>query len=446
MLTTKNGLVMVGALGVLAGLFGLFSLRPAQVETVPEEPSVDPTRVKFGWRDATVKRRIGFFNPVRDAAGPGPEVVANLEALGYLDGYERPTDATGVLIHDTERVQPGYNLYVSAHAPAAHLMDMSGEVVHRWERTYGEVCPGEGDDGPGQNHWRRAKLLENGDLLVVFDYYALVRLDKSSNPIWTLCGRYHHDVTWNSEGRVFALRTAPRSSRDGRSGAPAPDDLVEQISPEGDVLASTSLLDALEKSRFSDLLDGLRGRDELHTNTITLLEGPVVEGSRQFSAGQVLLSFRNLDALAVLDLESDEIVWATRGPWKAQHEPVLLENGSVLLFDNLGLGQSSRILEYDLATHTVGWSYPKTPSPSFFSAVCGSQQRLSNGNTLIVESTAGRAIEVTSEGEVVWEFRSAHRVKSKGKELVALIGNLYRVSPAAVESWLGRTDWTNWRP
>jgi hypothetical protein len=36
--------------------------------------------------------------------------------------------------------------------------------------------------------------------------------------------------------------------------------------------------------------------------------------------------------------------------------------------------------------------------------------RLPNGNTLIVESDAGRAFEVTAEGEIVWEFLNPDRM------------------------------------
>ena len=34
----------------------------------------------------------------------------------------------------------------------------------------------------------------------------------------------------------------------------------------------------------------------------------------------------------------------------------------------------------------------------------GGQERLPNGNTLICESLMGRFLEVTMDGEVVWEF------------------------------------------
>src|SRR3546814_19873821 len=38
------------------------------------------------------------------------------------------------------------------------------------------------------------------------------------------------------------------------------------------------------------------------------------------------------------------------------------------------------------------------------SGLRSAQQRLPNGNTLITESDGGRAIEVSPEGDVVWEY------------------------------------------
>ena len=40
-----------------------------------------------------------------------------------------------------------------------------------------------------------------------------------------------------------------------------------------------------------------------------------------------------------------EVVWALTGDFRAQHDPKILENGNLLLFDNLGRGTLSRILK-----------------------------------------------------------------------------------------------------
>ncbi|QDU19400.1 HEAT repeat domain-containing protein [Urbifossiella limnaea] len=56
-----------------------------------------------------------------------------------------------------------------------------------------------------------------------------------------------------------------------------------------------------------------------------------------------------------------------------------------------------KVVEYDPADGKAGWKFD-TPNPT-------SVQRLVNGNTLIASVNAGRAVEVTPEREVVWEYR-----------------------------------------
>lgn len=57
----------------------------------------------------------------------------------------------------------------------------------------------------------------------------------------------------------------------------------------------------------------------------------------------------------------------------------------------------NQVAEYDLKDGKAGWTYD-VPNPS-------SVQRLANGNTLIASVNAGRAVEVTPDREVVWEYR-----------------------------------------
>ena len=88
----------------------------------------------------------------------------------------------------------------------------------------------------------------------------------------------------------------------------------------------------------------------------------------------------------------------------------------------------------------IRWSYEASEEGEFFSPVCGSIQRLANGNTLITESTAGRAFEITPSKEIVWDWRSPHRIWEDDKELVAIVGEVTRHEPAAVDRWIAVRD------
>jgi len=51
--------------------------------------------------------------------------------------------------------------------------------------------------------------------------------------------------------------------------------------------------------------------------------------------GQVLISMREIDTIAVVDLDKEQVVWATHGSWHRQHDPDFLPNGNLLIFDNI---------------------------------------------------------------------------------------------------------------
>ena len=97
-----------------------------------------------------------------------------------------------------------------------------------------------------------------------------------------------------------------------------------------------------------------------------------------------LISLRNPNALIIVDPAEQQVIWYGEGIWKQQHDPDLLPNGRVLLFDNQGLRGSpfgqSRVLEIDLFTHEIYWEYKGTsPDHLFDSWIRGAQQRLPNG-------------------------------------------------------------------
>ena len=71
----------------------------------------------------------------------------------------------------------------------------------------------------------------------------------------------------------------------------------------------------------------------------------------------------------------------------------------------------------------------------FYSSCCGTTQRLDNGNTLVVVTDAGRAYEVTPDGQVVWSWTSPYRV-GVARERIARLMDLVRLPPAGALAWL----------
>lgn len=381
------------------------------------------------------------------------EKIEALMTLGYAAGYEPVRPGTGVVVHDRRSVSPGYNLLLSGHAPAAFLLDMDGEIVHRWSATFAEVWPGR-DVKEGRvrrsTFWKRAYLFPNGDLIAMFEGFGLVKLDRRSRILWRFTGPVHHDLDVDQDGRIFTLLSrAHRIARIDKE-EPTLENFLVILDSEGRQLEEISILEALERSGYGNLLKvrapaggilHIKG-DILHTNTLTLLDGRNASPLRSFRKGNVLLALRSLDLVAVLDPRKREIVWGLTGMWIRPHEPVLLKNGRLLIFDNEGgaaVGvKASRALELDPLSQEVKWSY--AGPPSFHSAICGLVQRLSNGNTLITVSTEGRVIEVTPAGRVVWEFLNPYSTVVEGQERVATIFEMVRLPGSKVAALLSERD------
>ena len=295
-----------------------------------------------------------------------------------------------IVEHDPAAVAPGLNLYLSGHAAEAVLMDRAGKTLHRWRHPLRRLWPA----SPKLEYWRRAWLFPNGDLLAIYEGIGIVKLDARSNVLWSRRGGFHHDLQVMEDGRIWVL------DRQGRDGLL--EDFVTVLDSRGRIERRISILKALGRSAPSGT------GDILHTNTLEVLDGRF---SGVFRKGNVLLSILQLDALAVLDPDREEIVWMRKGSWRKQHQPTLLDDGGILLFDNLG----SRVIEIDPAGR-VRWQFGGISSKTL-----GSVQRLANGNTLITESENGRALEVTRDGRVVWEFNNPHRVGRLGAVLFEVI-------------------------
>jgi hypothetical protein len=112
-----------------------------------------------------------------------------------------------------------------------------------------------------------------------------------------------------------------------------------------------------------------------------------------------------VNQIAVLKKGTMEILWVWgEGELELPHNPTMLENGNILIFDNGTARKYSRVIELNPLTEAIEWQYTGDPLESFFSSTRGSAQRLPNGNTLICESNDGRVFEITTEGEIVWEW------------------------------------------
>ena len=342
---------------------------------------------------------------------------ARVMSSPYLAGSRVAEARSGVTTLDPQRSQPGLNFYVSGHAAEAHVLTNEGRPLTHWALPVRRAFP----TAPASyDYWRRAQPLADGSLVAMYQGVGLVKLDRDSRLIWALDVPVFNDLEVTPDGTIYTLTKRPTVLPAIHPTNQVLEDSVTVLSAAGEVLRNISLVDALAASEHADLIQPIADAGDIfHSNTVTRL---TAQRYRPFADGQLLISVREIDLIAILDLDAELITWAQRGPWSRQHEPVLLDDGSILLFDNLGARDgASRVLEVDPMTGEVTWEFDGLNSRE-----AGSVQRLVNGNTLISESERGRALEITPDGDIVWEFWSPHRA-GRSNELVATLFEVVRL-------------------
>lgn len=318
--------------------------------------------------------------------------------------------AYSVTRYDPRKAYNGYTLFATSALSDVWLIDMEGWIVHRWQMPY----------TAGQY----ARLLPNGNLfyqgafpveetpLPMFGGVGghLLEVDWDNNLIAKHDDPYHnHDAQRMENGNFMIARYAPvpkSISTKVKGGIPGTEvegtmwsNALHEVDPNnGKVVWEWLAHEHLDPE--SDRICPLERRSEwTHCNTVEILDN-----------GDILVSFRNTNTIAIIDKKTGKLVWKWGpGEFGHQHCSTMLKNGNILVFDNgahrLGAGASySRVIEVNPSTNKIEWEYKSSPICEFFSGVGGGCQRLRNGNTLVVESCLGRIFEVTRDGDLVWEF------------------------------------------
>jgi hypothetical protein len=315
-----------------------------------------------------------------------------------------------VITHDPARAWDGYNLYTN-DGDQVYLMDMAGRRVHTWSV-------------PGSRYCSFARLADDGHVFVLCPHQGLLKLDARANVVWKARGRVHHDIAFKPGGFVLPTADKPREYR----GRPVTFDGLVEVSARGERRPLWSVYERLDairalhgptrldeppaadapkpKPRRTDGKDRPPRYDYHHLNAVEVLaDTPLGRRDARFRPGNLLVSLRNANVLAILDGTTLDVVWH----WGQEvldfpHMPTMVDGGNILVFDNGAHRDFSRVLEVEPLTGKIAWSYVADPPQTFYSRYAGSSQRLPNGNTLICESGRGRAFEVTPSGEIVWEF------------------------------------------
>lgn len=317
-------------------------------------------------------------------------------------------DGTGLRVLDGTRAAPGCTLFAPP-GNDVYLIDLQGEIVHTWRMPY----------PPGRYGYLtdRGTLFYNGRVpddswlgRQPFRGGAALEMDWDGHVLWEVRHpHHHHDGIRLRNGNVLLLaaRAIPEAlAARVRGGLRGPDgdgriyaSYLVELTIEGQVVwewRSWEHFDPVEA--VIPTVNDERDR------------WGVANGIAEWPNGDLVVSFPWMSTVITIDRQSGEIIWKLGAPpLSFQHAPTPLANGHLLIFDNgpHRLDDSlpySRVIEIDPATKGIVWKYQDSPVSNFFSPRQGNAQRLPNGNTFICEALFGRFFEVTTTGELIWEY------------------------------------------
>ena len=318
----------------------------------------------------------------------------------------------GLRAWDRERACPGFTLFApQSCAGQIFLVDLEGNVVHTWQMPY----------APGNYGYltERGTLFYNGQTVEDSTRFiskqpwkggAALEADWNGRMLWEVRHPdHHHDGIRLRNDNVLLLCLAklpadlvPRI----KGGIPGTEhngemygDYLVEMTTNGKVVWEWRTWEHLDPEL--DCITAVQERREewMHGN-----------GLAELPNGDIAVSFRAISTVIIIDRRTEKAIWKLGAPPLAgQHAPVPLTNGNLLLFDNGPHRLDhpmpfSRVIEIELASKKIVWKYQEKREYEFFSPRISNAQRLPNGNTLICEGDFGRLFEVTSEGELVWEF------------------------------------------
>jgi hypothetical protein len=368
--------------GLFRTVYGAYDAVKTTVEEIP---------------NLTRSRPVRFL---RDARYPGSGVTVNQvssDDLILLSGF----------IGDDQKVQ---------------LIERNGRVLASWRLLPRDMLPNPDQcRNPPQTNWNSPAhntiIQPDGSIVLSFESCGMIKLDRCGKMLWATKEITHHSPNFLTNGGIVIA-----GGRHIRKQGPWPflapywEDFVSKFDAQGRPVMEKAATTMFLENGMAPILTASTGFDptvngEFHLNEVEELTLELAKAFPMFEAGDLLVSFRNLNMIMVTDSSFGKVKWYKIGPWIRQHDPDWNSNGRITVFDNRPdwtedgrVGGGSRIIEVDPATGRTATLYGDRQGQLFSTAERGLHQMQPDGSILITEAQAGRAFQVDRSGKVVWDY------------------------------------------
>lgn len=267
-----------------------------------------------------------------------------------------------------EKIWPGTTILADNHdASHPRIIEVNrlGEIV--WEYSLPDELKSYTNPG-----WD-VEVLKNGNILTVLPRNGVYEINRNKQVVWKYLDRQiSHDADRLSNGNTLIAFGASDTAGDAQ---------VKEIDPSGNRVWSWYAKDVFTGPEYASISE----EGWTHTNAVSRLD-----------SGNTLISLRNFNFIAEVNPAGKLVKTIGKGYLKAQHDPLVLSNGNILVANHWA---PQEVIEIDPAENIV-WNYTIQNRQSW---PVRDANRLPNSNTLITE--CDRIIEVTKDGQVVWQFR-----------------------------------------
>ena len=365
----------------------------------------------------------------------------------------------GVLVN-TEAAYEGYTLFSPINTTSVYLMDNEGRIIHFWEiegnanvmeahlLDNGHLVVVAGHRSNTPNLQRAGSIREyTWDNAFVWEIQFDRRVLRQHHAIDILPNGNILAIAWKTRSLDEAIEMGLSPQAPAASNVRIDADVIIEIDRSNSELAwQWDVWDHLAQDFDADLPN--YGEISLHPRRININYQPDSEMHTNAvhyhpEWDQIVISVRNFNELWIIDHSlstaeaagpAGDLLWRWGNPAAyqqgdpvddrqlfRQHDVQWIEDGlpgagNILIFNNRHNidtdEEYSSVLElkpplrpdgsYDWEQGAeIVWSYA---ADGFYSRVLSGVQRLPNGNTLITEGWHGRLIEISADGEVVWEF------------------------------------------
>ena len=362
-----------------------------------------------------------------------------IASLAVLGAVAYPTVAQLGMTILKPGVQPGYVIF-GAPDGNAYAISTKGEVARKWPSPLADTKLSYTRPLANGNLLAQVQQQRSGPGAVAGSAESVIEMDQKGRVVWRYSDkdRYlHHDMERMANGDTM-LVCSKDLNLPAISKRTLTDDCLIEVDPSGKIVWEWQTADHFDEFDFpadvkAEILNGYgirpqapprKGFDWAHMNGASPIPESSGHADPRFKPGNFIVSYRYLNTLAVVDRDTEKIVWKAINLTIGQHNPHFLPAGvpgagHILVFDNghvdadtnprhVGGRPNSRVLEINPLDMSIAWEYnaekSNRPLWSFFSHYISGAQRQPNGNTLICEGANGRIFEVTPAGEIVWEY------------------------------------------